>query len=119
MKLYNTSLDREYYTDEGCHIIEIINTPDNPHTSIARARIQPGITTQLHALDSTSEIYYIQSGVGLAHVGDEEIVMREGDAINIPPGVSQQITNTGEEDLIFLCVCNPRFEVENYKIVEE
>jgi mannose-6-phosphate isomerase-like protein (cupin superfamily) len=32
----------------------------------------------------------------------------------IPAGVRQRIENIGPGDLIFLCICTPRFCVENY-----
>ena len=32
------SSDDEYYIDEGCHIIELSNSPDEAEVSIARAR---------------------------------------------------------------------------------
>ena len=33
----------------------------------------------------------------------------------IPAGTAQQITNTGPEDLVFLCVCTPRFTPNCYR----
>jgi hypothetical protein len=33
-----------------------------------------------------------------------------GDVVLIPPGCRQRITNTGQEDLIFLCFYDPRDE---------
>ena len=38
----------------------------------------------------------------------------EGDVVCIAPGAAQQITNTSNVDLIFLALCTPRFEVDNY-----
>jgi len=37
-------LGREYYTGEKCHITELSNTIDDPEVSIARARVEPGVT---------------------------------------------------------------------------
>jgi hypothetical protein len=48
---------REYYFDEGCHILEMSNSPDDPEVSIARARVEPGVTTRLHRLTKTTERY--------------------------------------------------------------
>ena len=36
-----------------------------------------------------------------------------------PAGTAQRITNTGESDLIFLCVCMPRFTPDSYESLEE
>jgi mannose-6-phosphate isomerase-like protein (cupin superfamily) len=32
----------------------------------------------------------------------------------IPAGTSQMITNTGKIDLVFYCVCTPRFTADRY-----
>ena len=115
--LFPTNPTTEFYTTEGCHIVEIINRPDHEDVSIARARVAPGITTRWHTVEAR-EIYYIQSGQGLAEVGDETMSVGPGDAVSIPRGVRQRIANTGAEDLIFLCVCTPRFRPDGYKELE-
>ncbi len=113
---YPTKPATEFYTTEGCHIIEIINRPDHEDVSIARARVEPGMTTRWHTVEAR-EIYYIQAGSGRAEVGEEVIDVGPGDAVSIPRGVRQRITNTGAEDLLFLCVCTPRFRPEGYREV--
>lgn len=108
--------DSEFHTDERCHIVEIQNSDDDPGCSIARARVEPGVTTQLHALCDTAERYVILSGVARAVIGGEPTpLLGPLDVVSIPAGVSQQITNTGSEDLVFLCICTPRFRQENYR----
>ena len=37
------------------------------------------------------------------------------DVVIIPAGVPQSIANMGKEDLVFLCVCSPRFTPECYE----
>ena len=108
-------LTREFYTDEKCFITELSNSSDDVELSIARARVEPGVTTSLHKLKNTAERYYIVSGQGSVEVGElpEEIV-KPGDIVIIPPMVKQRITNTGMEDLIFLALCTPRFNTDAY-----
>lgn len=105
--------DPEFYTTEGCHISEVINQADHPEVSLATARVAPGVTTRWHTVEAR-EIYYILSGVGRAEVGQETYEVSPGQAVSIPQGVRQRITNTGAEDLVFLCVCTPRFRQEGY-----
>ncbi len=108
----------EYYFEERCFITELLNTPAVPELSVARARVEPGVTTVLHRVKGTAEKYYILSGYGRAEVDGR--VLEEvgpGDMVLIPEGQSQCITNTGKEDLVFLCFCTPRFEVGNYEVV--
>ena len=62
--------ETEFYTDEHCHIIEMFNTEHDENCSIARARVEPGVTTQLHGLKETIERYVILTGQGLMEVDD-------------------------------------------------
>jgi len=110
----------EYYSEERCFITELHNTPQDPNASIARARVEPGVTTKWHKLNGTVERYLILGGTGIAETGDGgETAMSAGDSLTIPADVTQRITNTGSDDLIFLCVCTPRFEWENYSSLED
>lgn len=108
----------EILTRERCFISELLNSPDVPDVSVARARVEPGVTTELHAL-SVTEWYVIESGEGLVTVGTAlPWPVRPGDTVPIPAGCQQQITNTGGVDLLFLCVCVPRFSAATYTSFE-
>ena len=108
-------MKNEYLTPEGCYILESWNEASDPAVSIARARVEPGITTRPHRLRGVIERYVIIEGQGRAIVGGEETNVRPGDVVIIPAGVTQQIVNTGPSDLIFYCVCTPRFTAECYE----
>ena len=108
----------EVWTSERCYITELVNDDAWPEFSVARCRVEPGVTTQLHAL-SVHEVYVIQSGTGLMSVGDgAPCAVGPGDAVTIPKQVSQRIRNTGTEDLVFVCVCTPRFSQNCYTSLE-
>jgi mannose-6-phosphate isomerase-like protein (cupin superfamily) len=105
----------EFFTDEGCYIVELSNTEEDRGCSIARARVSPGVTTKLHYLNGTIERYVILEGEGRVEVGTEPpFNVRPFDVVVIPAGVTQRIANTGKVDLVFLCVCTPRFKNGNY-----
>ncbi|MBT8092117.1 MAG: cupin domain-containing protein [Gammaproteobacteria bacterium] len=109
---------REVWTRERCYITELLNDDEQPEVSIARARVEPGITTELHAL-SVYEWYVIETGRGLMRIGDREpFSVESGDTVMIPKNCAQQISNNGSEDLEFLCVCAPRFWQESYTPLE-
>jgi mannose-6-phosphate isomerase-like protein (cupin superfamily) len=109
----------EYYFREGCFITELSNSTDDPGVSIARARVEPGITTHWHHLTGTVERYVILSGSGLVEIGDEPPrTVAAGDVIIIPALCRQRISNAGHDDLIFLAICSPRFLSENYRDIE-
>ena len=109
---------REFWTSERCYITELLNDTEQPEVSIARARVEPGVTTELHAL-SVAEWYVLEQGQGLMQVGDgAPFSVRDGDTIAVPKNVAQRITNTGRDDLMFLCVCVPKFSQECYTSLE-
>ena len=66
------NLKEEFYTSEKCYITELSNTLDDPDISIARARVEPGVTTNWHRLKGTYERYFIISGIGLVEVGKQQ-----------------------------------------------
>ena len=92
----------EFETDERCHIQEIANDTDDELVSIARARVEPGVTTAWHRLDGISERYLIIEGKGRVEIGDlPGTDVAPGDVVRIPAGQRQRITNTGATDLFF------------------
>jgi mannose-6-phosphate isomerase-like protein (cupin superfamily) len=108
----------EAWTRERCFVTELVNDDAWPEFSLARCRVEPGVTTELHVL-SVHEVYVIQSGRGLMRVGNEApFDVAAGDSVTIPQQTRQCITNTGAEDLVFLCVCAPRYIEEYYKSAE-
>ncbi len=110
----------EFHISENCYITELSNTADDPDVSIAKARVEPGVTTQWHRLVGTTERYYIISGKGIAEIG--KLLPQEvnaGDMLLIPPMCRQRISNIGSEDLIFLAICTPRFSNDAYEDIED
>ena len=102
----------EQQTYERCAIVENYSSKK---VSVARARVKPGTTTVAHHLSGVEEIYLIASGHGKVAVeGLEPADVVEGDVVVIPQGVSQRITNTGKSDLVFYCICTPRFTPKCY-----
>lgn len=112
-------LSAEYYMDERCHIVEVLNNAADQELSIARARVEPCVTTRWHCVHETVERYVIQTGHGLMEVGDlPPQAVGPGDVVLIPAGWRQRITNTGSDDLVFLAICTPRFRFESYADVD-
>ena len=106
---------QEYFFEEGCHILELCNSPYDQELSIARARVEPGQKTKWHQLKDLVERYFILEGEGRVEIGNlgPEDVTR-GDLVIIPPGCPQRIQNIGKTDLVFLAICTPRFSCEKY-----
>lgn len=108
----------EILTGEGCWILELWNTPADGAASIARARVTPGVTTELHRLRGVEERYVILAGRGQMSVGSlAPSRVGPGDVVVIPADIPQRIFNDGDADLVFLCICTPRFTPECYEAV--
>jgi len=108
----------EFWTPERCFIREIVNTPGIEDFSLAETRVEAGVTTQLHKL-GVNEWYVILCGEGQMEVGGKPpLTVVPGDVVTIPAGTSQRIRNCGNVDLLFQCVCLPRFTPDCYVSLE-
>jgi mannose-6-phosphate isomerase-like protein (cupin superfamily) len=106
----------EYYFEEGCFIIESWNREEDPDVSIVRARLPAGQATRFHNLVGTIERYVILGGSGEVELGaDDPRTVGPGDVVFIPAGCRQRTRNPGQEDLIFLAICSPRFRPDCYR----
>lgn len=119
-QILKTPESDEYYFEEGCFILELSNTAQDPQLSIARARLKTGKSTRLHRLSNLIERYVILSGQGSVEVAELPAqTVSAGNVVIIPPHCAQKITNTGEDDLVFLALCTPRFEKQFYEDIDD
>ncbi|MBP7563212.1 MAG: cupin domain-containing protein [Candidatus Cloacimonetes bacterium] len=99
--------------------LKVIIHPDHDPLDIsysfAHAIVKPGETSYEHLL-TTSETYYILQGSGVMHINDEHSDVNAEDCIFIPSMSRQSISNTGNHDLVFLCIVEPAWKVENEKV---
>lgn len=110
--------DMEYRTRENCRIAELFNEAHERDCSIARARVDPGQATELHALGGTAEWYVIVAGEGEAEVEGKRERVGPFDVVHIRPGSPQRIVNVGPGELVFLCVCLPAFAPACYTALD-
>lgn len=109
----------EYYLDERCYITEWWNDGADEDCSIARARVEPGVTTRLHRLNGVAERYVVLQGTGRVEAGTRDAeTVAPGSVVVIPPDTAQRITNNGDEDLVFLAICTPRFRPGVYEDID-
>lgn len=109
---------QERYFEERCYLSEWWNTGEDEPVSVARVRVEPGITTRLHRLNGIAERYFILAGRGRAEIDGRAREVGPGAVVLIPASAAQRITNTGECDLTFLAVCTPRFRADLYEDLE-
>jgi mannose-6-phosphate isomerase-like protein (cupin superfamily) len=107
-----TYVDIEPYRTKDGTIIREMMHPDkhsNKNQSIAEAVVSVGFTSHSHLHQISEEIYCIIEGKGLLTIGEDLVVVKEGDTILIPINTPHQIKNTGDCDLKVLCVCSPAY----------
>ena len=109
----------EFTAGDGCRLRELLH-PDKAdlklHYSLAHAKVSPGQTTDQHKLKGASEVYYIIKGEGKMRIGGETRDVKEGDAVYIPPDAVQSITNTGRENLEFICLVDPAWNKDQEEV---
>jgi mannose-6-phosphate isomerase-like protein (cupin superfamily) len=109
---------QEVLTRERCYIRERFNDAAVPEFSIADCRVTPGVTTELHRL-GVDEWYVIVEGRGMMEIDRQPAVqVGPGDTVVIPKGSPQRIRNAGTSDLLFQCICIPRFTEAAYEALE-
>jgi mannose-6-phosphate isomerase-like protein (cupin superfamily) len=112
-KIVKANSLKETLTPEQCFIRE---NWSSKNVSIARARVKSGVTTKAHHLVGVDEIYLITKGKGKVKIGQlEPTEVKAGDTVFIPAGVSQQIMGISKSDLVFYCICTPKFTAECYR----
>lgn len=109
----------EFTAGDGCRLREILH-PDKADLalrySLAHATVAPGQTSALHRL-TTSEVYYILEGQGRMSIDGVRSDVGRGDTVYIPPNAKQSISNTGTDALIFICIVDPAWRVEDETIL--
>lgn len=89
----------EFWTEERCYITELHNCDASPESSLAVARVEPGVMTQLHSLTGVIERYIVRRGEGILEIDGAQQKLQVGDQAVIPAGAAQRIENTGSVDL--------------------
>lgn len=119
MRIVDLNDCAEFTAGDNCRLRELLHPDRQPvglRYSLAHARVAPGQTTWRHRLRTASEVYYILEGQGEMRIGDETAPVRAGQAVYIPPDAEQCITNTGDADLVFLCIVDPAWRADDEQV---
>lgn len=109
----------EILSADGCLLRQLLHPGKAPlelRYSLSHAALKPGQTSKPHRL-KTSEVYYIIEGAGLMRIDGEMRDVGPGAAIYIPPGAVQNISNTGNSDLVFICIVDPAWREEDEEVL--
>ncbi|HKP54427.1 MAG TPA: cupin domain-containing protein [Chloroflexia bacterium] len=109
----------EFVAGDETHLREIFHPDKEPLSisySLAHAFVRPGETSLPHKL-RTAEVYYILEGTGEMHVDGASAQVGPGHAIYVPPLALQHIRNTGDTDLMFLCIVDPAWRAKDEEVL--
>jgi len=110
----------EFIAGDGTFLRELLH-PDKQaialRYSLAHAIVPIGQTSTPHSL-KTSEVYYILNGTGEMHIDNEIQTVAPGDTIYIPPNAKQFIQNSGSVPLIFICIVDPAWRLEDETVYQ-
>ena len=70
----------------------------------AEVTIEPGCSLGYHEHHGESETYYILSGKGIYSDNGELRMVEAGDVTFTPDGKGHAMTNSGDEDLVFMAL---------------
>ncbi|MFH2048441.1 MAG: cupin domain-containing protein [bacterium] len=85
--------------------------------SLAHSTIPPNQKSLMHRLNS-DEVYFIILGKGIVHIDNESVEVGANDTIEIPANSQQWIENITDKDLVFLCIVDPAWRLEDEKVLE-
>jgi mannose-6-phosphate isomerase-like protein (cupin superfamily) len=75
---------------------------DNENTKVKKLVVNPGKRLSLQTHEKRSEYWVIVQGTGLVRLEEKEAMCLSGDAFVIEENTAHRITNTGEDDLVFI-----------------
>ncbi|MCX5821034.1 MAG: phosphomannose isomerase type II C-terminal cupin domain [Deltaproteobacteria bacterium] len=75
---------------------------DEPDHKVKRICVFPGKRLSLQRHRRRAEHWYLVRGEAIVTIGDRELALRPGEAVDIPCGVAHRLRNTGEEETAFI-----------------
>ena len=75
---------------------------DEPDHKVKRICVFPGKRLSLQRHRRRAEHWYLVRGEAIVTIGDRELALRPGEAVDIPCGAVHRLRNTGEEETAFI-----------------
>ena len=116
MQIIDRNKIKPFITKDQAELREFFHSGN---MSFAEATVSIRKTTEYHLHKSSEEIYYIVEGEGLMEVEGEEKKVSKDQAVSIPPKKRHRISNVGNSQLRFLCLCSPSYSDEDTILVEK
>jgi mannose-6-phosphate isomerase-like protein (cupin superfamily) len=120
MTIIRTSEREPFVAPDGSEVRELAGPPSETarNQSLAEARVRPGAETIEHLHRESEEIYVFLEGEGRMKLGSDEMQVRPGESVVIPPDTRHKLWNPGPEPLVLLCCCAPPYSPEDTVLCE-
>ena len=86
---------------EGWHLLQ------RQEISVILERVPAGGTEVMHYHDRARQFFYILEGEGTIRFEDRDVILRQGDGIEIAPQVKHQFKNQSDAGVHFLVMSAP------------
>jgi mannose-6-phosphate isomerase-like protein (cupin superfamily) len=87
---------------DGWHLLQ------TDSLSVIQERMPPGTTEQLHFHQKARQLFYVLSGEAMFDVEDDQLIIKAGESLHIPPMTKHRISNSGIEDINFIVISEPK-----------
>ena len=86
---------------EGWHLLK------REDLSVIEERVPPGDNEQRHFHRRSRQFFYIIRGAAVLEIDGKRVELREGQGLELPPGVAHQFRNESNAEVVFLVVSAP------------
>jgi len=105
MNPVSISNSEHYVWGEKCDGWHLLKRDD---MSIIQELVPAGAAELLHYHRQSRQFFYMLSGTGTMLVGDERVVLKQGEGIEIAPLIAHQLRNESTEAALFLVISVPK-----------
>jgi quercetin dioxygenase-like cupin family protein len=88
---------------------------DSPGMYVSLLTFEPGQELRVHSHPSCDIWIYVIVGEAYTHCGDEEKVLRGGQAMHIPPNTWHGILNESDSPCMVMSVQSPKAKISNWR----
>lgn len=75
--------------------------------SVIQERVPAGGAEVMHYHERARQFFYVLGGEGVMAFENEEILLRKGQGLEIPPQIKHQFKNPSQAEVIFLVISVP------------
>ncbi|MEW6367306.1 MAG: cupin domain-containing protein [Acidobacteriota bacterium] len=87
---------------EGWHLLK------RDELSVIQERVPPGRREVKHYHSMSRQFFYILDGEAAMVIGDEQVRLKKGEGVEVPPGLPHQFRNESGADTIFIVISCPK-----------